>query len=662
MADGDVSVDQRKAFLTAAELGLQDVVRKELQGRNRRLLISFEDNLGRGAVHLAAKGGQQEVIGLLHDHGVLLEALDRNGRTPLHLACEHGRLEAAAILLERGCQADVQDACGRTCLHLAVCSQEPRLCHLLLSSCQSLVRRCDGKGRSPLSYAVMNSTSSVAEECVQLLLRSLAEPDLCDEFGLSPLHYAAKQASQGVVQLLHEKVADLFLEASGRTALDPKRDITRDLPDQKSRQVAHAQYRGGDWHDQAMFVQDGLEAMQSRFYHIMKDVQAAGIHHGQHKSRPFLFDGSWMKDVHSHQQLLGGELASVPGPEACIRVFNLLYPPSDIPKASLDDLDIVAYYNASWDRQDPGLAPLHQKDLKDSKHTEVFAEQREALKLAEMELEEGRLREMRLNAELQASLQDMCGAEKEARGEGAHSLGWRVLRAGRQLAQRTEELRSAQVFCERLHCEASNFEKELKEARQHSTECQVAEMEAQKRLEKELHRQGEEKSWKLIAEEDRHRVEVLGELLEHRLEEAEVAAARARRSESIAKDACQKRFSEEALELDRLRRDLVSEETEAAKWESLCNEVWRQAGQELEERAESHRAEALSARYCQEREQKLTQQLRKGEDHRLELEEEVAKLKAEARTRDAQWQEMFRLYPTVGHAFFGNARGDIQPK
>eukprot|EP00913_Durusdinium_trenchii_P011264 g10577.t1 len=140
MADGDVSVDQRKAFLTAAELGLQDVVRRELQG-----------------------SGQQEVIGLLHDHGVLLEALDRNGRTPLHLACEHGRLEAAAILLERGCQADVQDACGRTCLHLAVCSQEPRLCHLLLSSCQSLVRRCDGKGRSPLSYAVMNSTSSVAE-------------------------------------------------------------------------------------------------------------------------------------------------------------------------------------------------------------------------------------------------------------------------------------------------------------------------------------------------------------------------------------------------------------------------------------------------------------------------------------------------------------------
>eukprot|EP00913_Durusdinium_trenchii_P011263 g10576.t1 len=160
---------------------------------------------------------------------------------------------------------------------------------------------------------------------------------------------------------------------------------------------------------------------------------------------------------------------------------------------------------------------------------------------------------MRLNADLEASLQDMCGAEKEARGEGAHSLGWRVLRAGRQLAQRTEELRSAQVFCERLHCEASNFEKEL---------------------EKELHRQGEEKSWKLIAEEDRHRVEVLGELLEHRLEEAEVAAARARRSESIAKDACQKRFSEEALELDRLRRDLVSEETEAAKWESLCNEVF----------------------------------------------------------------------------------------
>eukprot|EP00434_Breviolum_minutum_P016730 symbB.v1.2.014753.t1/scaffold1081.1/size139474/10 len=215
--------------------------------------------------------------------------------------------QAASILLERGCQADVQDTFGRTPLHLAVCSQDPSLCRLLLSTTADLAIRCDGSGRTPLAYAVLNSSPSAAEECTRMLLESSAEPNGSDAFGLAPLHYAAEGGSVGV--------------ANGRTPLEfAGNESMRDL----LKSAAHIkQIEGqsasdilpGDLQACPAFAyrDPRFQAMQSRFIHIMKDVQASSIQQGQHLARPSLFDGSWMTGVFSHQQLLGSELAAVGG-------------------------------------------------------------------------------------------------------------------------------------------------------------------------------------------------------------------------------------------------------------------------------------------------------------------------------------------------------------
>lgn len=662
-------MDDQKAFLAAAEKGLEDVIRRELQGRNRRLLIAAEDTKRRGAVHLAAKGGQHEVIRLLHDHGVLLEVLDCNGRTPLHLACEHGRFEAASILLERGCQADVQDTFGRTPLHLAVCSQDPSLCRLLLSTTADLAIRCDGSGRTPLAYAVLNSSPSAAEECTRMLLESSAEPNGSDAFGLAPLHYAAEGGSVGVAKLLLGKAADPLLQDpnSGRTPLEfagneSMRDLLKSAAHIKQIESQSASdILPGDLQACPAFAyrDPRFQAMQSRFIHIMKDVQASSIQQCQHLARPFLFDGSWMAGVFSHQQLLGSELSAVGGPEACIRVFNLLNPLSQQPQATKDDEDIAAYYAAMWDGKDAGLADRLVKEQKDPRNdlTEELEEQKEALEFATVELQEGRRREMRLNMELQAALQDSADkVEKEARGEGT-TLGHRVLRAGRQLAQKTEELRSAQALGQKLHRETTLLQDELQETKERSKELQVAQIEAQKRLEKELLRRGEEKSWKLIAEEDRHSAEVLRELLERRLEESEMATLQSRRSAEIFAEESQRWRMEEATEFQELRKHLAMEQAEAQRLKVSSEGVLAKAQLEIEARSAWYESEMRSAWRCEEREKQLAEQIEQGNHSRRVLEEEVVMLKEVARKRDAQWQEMFRRYPGVGQAFFGNAEG-----
>lgn len=81
------------------------------------------------------------------------------------------------------------------------------------------------------------------------------------------------------------------------------------------------------------------------FLKLMQRVQEVGIQQFEHQKHPQLFDGTWMDGVRTHQQLLGGILANVTGADAAIRVYNILYPPKQLPKAHGDEQDIVKYFS-----------------------------------------------------------------------------------------------------------------------------------------------------------------------------------------------------------------------------------------------------------------------------------------------------------------------------
>lgn len=56
------------------------------------------DSFGRTALHVAARKGCVECIGLLLDHGAMIDVKDSTGDTPLHVAASHNHLKAMEAL------------------------------------------------------------------------------------------------------------------------------------------------------------------------------------------------------------------------------------------------------------------------------------------------------------------------------------------------------------------------------------------------------------------------------------------------------------------------------------------------------------------------------------------------------------------------------------
>jgi hypothetical protein len=107
----------------AADLS-QAAVAQELgpaQFRTARLLLLYGANpnvhstvSGSTPLHLAARSGAAELVGLLLSHGAAVEARDRRGATPLLVAAAAGHGGVCTALLQAGARPDARNAAGRT--------------------------------------------------------------------------------------------------------------------------------------------------------------------------------------------------------------------------------------------------------------------------------------------------------------------------------------------------------------------------------------------------------------------------------------------------------------------------------------------------------------------------------------------------------------------
>ena len=107
----------------AADLS-QAAVARELgpaQLRTARLLLLYGANpnvhstvSGSTPLHLAARSGAAELVGLLLSHGAAVEARDRRGATPLLVAAAAGHRGVCTALLQAGARPDARNAAGRT--------------------------------------------------------------------------------------------------------------------------------------------------------------------------------------------------------------------------------------------------------------------------------------------------------------------------------------------------------------------------------------------------------------------------------------------------------------------------------------------------------------------------------------------------------------------
>lgn len=157
------------------------------------------------ALHHAATHGMQRVCEqLVAKPDAPLHALTKHDKSALHIAAQGGNVQLVRLFLEKGVSVNQKTSKGFTPLHYAAQHKHTSLSKLILSYHSSVNER-DILGRTPLHYAVIMHALDVC----RLLLEEGAEVDAQDDAGNTPLYFAATDGSVTVAELLLEYTCDV---------------------------------------------------------------------------------------------------------------------------------------------------------------------------------------------------------------------------------------------------------------------------------------------------------------------------------------------------------------------------------------------------------------------------------------------------------------------
>uniref|UniRef100_A0AAR2J720 Ankyrin repeat and sterile alpha motif domain containing 1A n=1 Tax=Pygocentrus nattereri TaxID=42514 RepID=A0AAR2J720_PYGNA len=213
----------------AALNGHSEVV--ELLLRNEAS-TNVADSKGCYPLHLAAWKGDQRIVRLLVHQGPShpkLNEQNNDNETPLHCAAQYGHSEVVRLLLEELTDPTMRNNRFETPLDLAALYGRLEVVKLLLCAHPNLLS-CNTRKHTPLHLASRNGHLLV----VEVLLNAGMDINYQTEKG-SALHEAALFGKTDVVQkLLSAGISVNIVDSKNLTALD----IVREMPSQKSRQIA----------------------------------------------------------------------------------------------------------------------------------------------------------------------------------------------------------------------------------------------------------------------------------------------------------------------------------------------------------------------------------------------------------------------------------------
>ncbi|CAJ1342197.1 unnamed protein product, partial [Effrenium voratum] len=700
------------SFLQAAANGFVDALRKGLESRDRRRLMVASDQQQRSAAHLAARSGHAEALRLLHNHGCEMEAMDRFGRTALHLACEHGKADVVKVLLDCGARPGLEDKTGRNALHLAACCEDPSLCETLASQFPQLVFCADSNGRTPLFYAALNAHPQAQAEVTKMLLQNSANINHRDCHGKVALHHAAEEGQLTAVRLLlknkidanaqdkekqtalqmasseavrRELIKAMGLEAATAqphpSAASSHHPAAKPLPGKK----ANADKNRGDSGSLPPLRRHPLPApdvlgmpfqqLQSRFVQLMERVQQGGLDQMLHVTRPQLFNGSWMRDVSTHQQLLGQALKYVPGPEVCLRVFNLLHPPKTFPSVQGDECAIMSYYDEpkrAWQgADDPVGLGLEDDGITHGRRVELLKairDQRQQLDMKDEQLEEQRRRLEHFQEELARCLDP----------DEAKLLRNRLAKANAQVTDQTAEIDDAKSQVHVLEGQVSVLSSRLKEEADKNTTLVAEQCALRRQLEAEHALRGEQKSWQDCFEQEQRKAATLQLRLEAQVREAS--------QKQLAAETEKQQLQEQVKQLQELAKtgqealafkakaDKLATELQAAhtlqsrlQGELLAVKQQRQGLQTALDEATYKAAKVplveQLASAAEQKAQQLQFKLQVAEQKAAEvslLQKRLADKQQEMESQDRKWNKILTSYPLVGQLLFPAQSGAAQ--
>ncbi|XP_063924177.1 uncharacterized protein LOC135138192 isoform X2 [Zophobas morio] len=159
------------------------------------------DKYNQNALHYAASEENQneELIRLLVNRSVDVNAQDIDGITPLQVACQKCNYVVTKSLLENGANAKVVDMDYRNALHYALSTEKPNedIIHLLTQNGAD-VNAKDNDGTTAVHLACRAGNLNI----LNLLLQNRGELRLLDNDGENVLHYAASQKNRDINLIL----------------------------------------------------------------------------------------------------------------------------------------------------------------------------------------------------------------------------------------------------------------------------------------------------------------------------------------------------------------------------------------------------------------------------------------------------------------------------
>jgi len=184
------------AVLASCENGHVDVLEALIE-RDVDLFPNYR-NQSDGALILAVKGKHEDVVRVLLNNGVHVEAESSDRKTALTIAIKEGFFDIAALLIERGADVNVPaPSDGHTPLMYAV--REGYLCiaEMLLQSGARLEEKCE-RGRTALMFAALYDRAIIAEK----LIESGADIHTRSYSHKTAIHYAVDARNDSVVRIL----------------------------------------------------------------------------------------------------------------------------------------------------------------------------------------------------------------------------------------------------------------------------------------------------------------------------------------------------------------------------------------------------------------------------------------------------------------------------
>ena len=166
--------------------------------------VACECNRGWNTLHCAAKGGDTDIISLIHTHLPNIESKTGEGYTPLMVAAFTGKLHAVKWFLEKGAAIACKDKTGWNALHHAAESGDTDIISLIHTHLPNIESKT-GEGYTPLMVAAFTGKL----HAVKWFLEKGAAIACKDKTGWNALHHAAESGDTDIISLIHTHLPNI---------------------------------------------------------------------------------------------------------------------------------------------------------------------------------------------------------------------------------------------------------------------------------------------------------------------------------------------------------------------------------------------------------------------------------------------------------------------